>query len=255
MIQTLINRELPEEKELVLIKINKIVPHGAYCGLIEYKLDAYLPISEIASGWIKNIHEFIKEGQKSVAKVISVDKEKRTVDISLKKTNNKERTDKINEYNLEKRSEKLFNQAIINSKNEQNREAIIKELSKKITTYYELTSKTYSDKTFTDFLKNPKFSEAISEIVIKNTKPKRYEVSYTMELTASSGDVGMPLIKKICSEIEEAGVKILYLGAPHYRLTSEDANYPKAEGRIREAERILDRYSKSLNFSIKNTKG
>ena len=55
----LIKKELPEERELVLVKISKIMPHGAYCELIEYGMDAYLPISEIASGWIKNIHEFI----------------------------------------------------------------------------------------------------------------------------------------------------------------------------------------------------
>ena len=76
-----------------------------------------------------------------------------------------------------------------------------------------------------------------------------------MELAAATGSEGIPLIRQICSEIEGAGVKILYLGAPQYRLTSEDASYPKAESRIKEAEKILERNSKKLNFSIKNEKG
>jgi translation initiation factor 2 subunit 1 len=70
------------------------MPHGAYCELVEYKADAYLPIGEVASGWIKNIREFIKEGQKDVAKVVFVDQNKRALDISLKKVTAKEKKDK-----------------------------------------------------------------------------------------------------------------------------------------------------------------
>ena len=70
----IIQKELPDVSEFVIIKITKIMPHGAYCRLIEYNSDAYLPISEVSSGWIKNIHEFIKEGQQDVAKVIFVDR-------------------------------------------------------------------------------------------------------------------------------------------------------------------------------------
>ena len=79
----IIPKKLPDKGDIVLIKINKVMRYGAYCELVEYKMDAYLPIGEVASGWIKNIHEFIREGQKDAAKVSFIDPAKNTVDISL----------------------------------------------------------------------------------------------------------------------------------------------------------------------------
>lgn len=243
---------MPNQSDLVLVKVSKIMPHGAYCDLVEYNISAYLPISEIASGWIKNIHEFIKEGQKDVAKVISVDREKRVVDISLKKATTKEKADKISEYNLEKRAEKLFGQALIAAKNEDKKEKIKDEIAKKVSTYTELITNIEESKALLVSLKYPEFAASLAEIVAKNTKPKRYTVSYVLDLRSINTAAGITTIKTVLEEIEKQGVNILYLGAPRYRLTSEDINYPKAEGRIKEAQKILEEHSKQLTFSMKS---
>jgi translation initiation factor 2 subunit 1 len=82
----IVNTELPEENELVMAVIKKILPYGAFCSLPEYNnLEAFLHVSEVAPRWIKNIHEFISEGQKHVVKVHHLDKEKNQVDISIKR--------------------------------------------------------------------------------------------------------------------------------------------------------------------------
>ncbi len=250
----IIKKQMPEQGDLVLIKISKIMPHGAYCELTEYGIDAYLPISEIASGWIKNIHEFIKEGQKDVAKVIAVDAAKRAVDVSLKKATAKERSDKLSEYNLEKRAEKLFNQAIVAAHAEADKEGIIDEIAAKAQTYNEVIAAAASDPDSLSFLKEAEFRNAIIEIAVKNTKPKRYTVNYIAEIKASSAKTGIETIKKALSEIAKTGVTVLYLGAPHYKLSSEDASYPEAEERIKGAESVLEKYSKHLAFTLKAEK-
>ena len=57
--------ELPDHDELVIAVIKKIMPYGAFCSLPEYgNVEAFLHVSEVAPRWIKNIHEFISEGQK-----------------------------------------------------------------------------------------------------------------------------------------------------------------------------------------------
>lgn len=249
----LIKRQLPEEKELVLVKISKIMPHGAYCELLEYGMDAYLPISEIASGWIKNIHEFIKEGQKDVGRVIAIDREKRAVDVSLKKVTTKEKNDKISEYNLEKRYEKLFNQAVSLAKLEPKKEAIIAEVSKKASTYTEIIQAVAEKKDVSGLINNKALEAELAEIVSKNIKPKRYAVSYTLDLKSTDPRTGISAIKSVLTEIEGKGVGVLYLGAPKYRLTSEDSDYPKAEGRIREAQKIIEKHRK-LSYSVKSDK-
>lgn len=249
----LVKKQLPDEKELVLVKVTKIMPHGAYCEVIEYGMDAYLPISEIASGWIKNIHEFVKEGQKDVARVIAIDKEKRAVDISLKKVTTKEKNDKISEYNLEKRYEKLFNQAVAAAKLEPKKEALIAELAQKVSTYTEIIQLLVDKKSSEGLIKSKPLEDELLAIVAKNIKPKRYEVSYTLELRSTDPKSGINEIKKVLGEIESRGVGVLYIGAPRYRLTSEDSDYPKAEGRIKEAQKLIEK-QKALSYAIKSDK-
>ncbi len=249
----LIKKELPDERELVLVKINKIMPHGAYCELTEYGIDAYLPISEIAPGWIKNIHEFIKEGQKDVARVIAIDREKKAVDVSLKKATKEEKNSKITEYNLEKRYEKLFNQALGAAKLEAKKDSIIEDLAKRINSYTDIIQLAAEGKDLRTVIKNKALEDALLEVAAKNIKPKRYAVSYTLELKSTDPKAGIGTIKEALEEMEKKGVEILYLGAPKYRLTSEDTDYPKAEGRIREAQKILEK-QKLLMYSIKSDK-
>lgn len=248
-------KKLPETGELVMVKVSKIMPYGAYCTLVEYNTDAYLPISEIASGWIKNIHEFIKEGQKDVAKVIFVDKDKNAIDISFKKATNAEKKNKIDEYNSEKRAEGMFAKAIAGAKVEAKKEEILNKIAKVETTYADLINDIYNNKDPLATLDEKEFKQMLYEIVFKSIKPKNYTVSYTVELTSLDTKGGIKTIKEALGAVEQTGVEVLYLGAPHYRLLSEDSSYPKAEGRIKEAQAILDKYNKRISYSIKSNKG
>lgn len=250
----IIKKQMPEQGDLVLIKISKIMPHGAYCELTEYGIDAYLPISEIASGWIKNIHEFIKEGQKEVAKVIFVDKTKRAIDISFKKASGGEKKSKLAEYNLEKRAEGIFAKALAASGTEQKKAEIITEISKKASTYNDLINDIFEQKDPLSDMKEKKFKEALYEIIFKTIKPKRYTVSYTIEMTTTDTHSGIAIIKEALGAVEKSGVDVLYLGAPHYRLLSEDSSYPKAEGRIKAAQAILEKFDKKISYSIKSNR-
>jgi translation initiation factor 2 subunit 1 len=248
-------KELPDTGELVIVKVSKIMPHGAYCSLQEYNADAYLPISEIASGWIKNIHEFIKEGQKEVAKVIFVDKSKKAIDISFKKATSGEKKNKITEYNLEKRAEGIFNKALVGSKSEDRKAEILKEVSQREQTYNDLINDIFENRDPLSGMKDKEFKQALYDLVFKTIKPKTYTVSYTVELTTTDTKGGIELIKEALSAIEQKGVEVLYLGAPHYRLQAEDSSYPKAEDKIKAAEAVLEKYNKRIAFAIRSNKG
>ncbi|MGC8662288.1 MAG: S1 RNA-binding domain-containing protein [Candidatus Micrarchaeia archaeon] len=233
----LVQKELPEVGELVIIKIKKIMPFGAYCEVVEYNLDAYLPIKEIAPGWIKNIHEFIREGQQRVAKVIFVDTEKKALDLSLKKVSKKEEKDKIGAYNLEIRAEKLFDQALFTIKKTQQKEKLKNELSKQFKTYSELIEAVLNGKTIENVGKD--FNEVFVEIVKKNIKPKKYIVNYIAEIIVYDTENGIDIIKKALVETASTGVNIIYMGAPHYKLSAEDIDYHSAETKIKNAENII----------------
>ena len=87
---------LPEAGELVVGTIIRIMPYGAYAALDEYDgAEGLLHISEISSRWVKNIRDHVRERQKAVLKVLRVDREKRHIDLSLRRVNEREKREKL----------------------------------------------------------------------------------------------------------------------------------------------------------------
>ncbi|MEM3272777.1 MAG: S1 RNA-binding domain-containing protein [Candidatus Micrarchaeaceae archaeon] len=246
-------KNMPDVNEIVLARIKKIMPFGAYCDLVEYPLEAFLPIKEVSSGWVKNIHEFIKEGREEVAKVIYVDPSKRAVDISLKKVSKREQKDKINDYNLEKRSESIFNQALKASNKLNERDQILEKISQKFSTYTDLIFSVSRDEGVLNELQlDPKFKDALIEIVSKSIKPRVYKVAYTIELNQDTASIDM--IKKAFLEVEASGAEVRYLGSPRYKVLASGESYPEAEEKIKKATEALRKYF-GEGFKIAKDKG
>ncbi len=245
---------MPDRDEFVLVRVKKIMPFGAYCDLEEYGIDAYLPIKEIASGWIKNIHEFLKEGQKKVAKVIFIDREKNAVDVSLKKVTKKETKDKIDSVNNERRSENLFAQALDAAGMSDKKEELVKLLAKKYETYADLIEATIDGNEIIPDKKYAKLNEAIAEVVSKNIKPKVYQVNYIAEITCYDTSNGVAQLRNVLKSIETTGVRVIYLGAPKYKLTAENSSYPEAEKMISKAQALVTKEMPNGDMVLKKEK-
>ena len=68
-------KNLPEEGDIVFVNVKQVTNHGAYVSLEEYgNITGFLHISEIATGWIRNIERYVRPNQKIVLKVIRVNK-------------------------------------------------------------------------------------------------------------------------------------------------------------------------------------
>ena len=69
--------DLPERGELVIAECTKIMNYGAFFDLIEYDgLEGFVHISQVASGRVKNIYNYLKRGQLYVARVTRIDRAK-----------------------------------------------------------------------------------------------------------------------------------------------------------------------------------
>ncbi|MFH0817204.1 MAG: S1 RNA-binding domain-containing protein, partial [Candidatus Micrarchaeota archaeon] len=101
--------KMPEKDELVIATIRKIFPYGAFCTLDEYdNREAFVHISEVASRWVKNIHEFLKENQKVVARVYHFLPEKNQIDLSMRRVSESEKKLKLESVKRDKRSASLL---------------------------------------------------------------------------------------------------------------------------------------------------
>lgn len=231
----------PKIGELVIAQVSKVMQFGAYCRLPEYSnIEVFLPIKEVSSGWIKNIREFIHEGQSLVCKVILHDKEKRTIDVSLKKVTPKETKEKIGKYNLEKRLAALIQQAIKTS-GIKGAEEMMERIRAEHRGYSEIFQHAISEDEWFESLEIPKkLKEEIKKIIKANIKEKKKNVSYLVTMMTYNTESGASELRSILEDASKAGAEISYISAPKYRFSAEGKDYSEAESKIKKAMEIAE---------------
>ncbi len=248
--------KLPRQGGLVLVVVSKITNFGAYCKLIEYgNVEAFLPIREISSGWIKNIREYIHDGQKLVCFVHGIDKEKGTIDISLKRVSPKDSKEKIRSYNLEKRLNALFAQVLKKEKYAGSKEELAAAIIQEFGTYTNMMENAVaSTPEFAQSKLPKKVKEAFVKILEQNRKQKRYFVSYIATITTYNTESGATELRGLMKEIKDTGVELGYIGAPKYRLFAEGTDYTDAEAKIARVQEIVASRLKKGVFEIEKEK-
>ena len=92
----------PEEGELVVCSVKSVKENGAYLDLDTYpEREGFVFIGEIATGWVRNIRADVREGQRVVAKVIGIKKERDSVTLSIKSVSEERRRDALQSWKNE----------------------------------------------------------------------------------------------------------------------------------------------------------
>ena len=224
--------ELPDENELVIVVIKKIMPYGAFCILPEYNnLEAFLHVSEVASRWIKNIHEFISEGQRHVMKVYRVDRTKGQVDVSLKRVSEEEKKQKLELIRTEKRGEMLLEQAMKSVPNLKVEAPAVKILIEAEfgDVYSCFKEASFSGEKALEKIDLPKELKAkIIEVGKKSIKKPTVDVKAIVSLVCYNS-TGLSDLKKILGHED---VSVHYMGAPRYQISLTSSDYKKAEKKL-----------------------
>lgn len=242
--------QMPETDELVLATIKKILPYGAFCALDEYgNSESFMHISEVAPRWIKNIHEFLHEGQHIVAKVYHVDESKGQVDISLKRISEAEKKRKLESVRRDKRGIKLFEQATKEAKSTAGEShaarLALEDKFGELMTAFELLAG--GDKDALEGLKIEKgLIKALQNVAGKSIRQARAQMQAIAQLTAWSPD-GINAIKRTLLAVKAPEGIILtvhYLGAPRYQIDVTAPDY-------KEAQKVLDNVQEQLKVAAK----
>ncbi len=193
----------------VVCKVKTINPHSVFVETIDGKKEGMIHISEVASGWIKNIRRHVRENQIVVAKIL---REDRWLHLSLKRVDEHEKKEIMKKYNLEIRGRKLL-RIVAKQLN-----VSYAELKKKINERFEITYEV-----FTTALENPEklnflpkdIREAIIEVAKRNIKPKEKIIQIDLTLSTLEPN-GIKTIKRILGKIKTLNLDVKYISAPKY---------------------------------------
>jgi len=252
----------PEENEILICTIKKILPNCVFVDLDEYKdKEGVVQISEVSPGRIRNIRDFVKEGKKIICKVLKINEERNHIDLSLRRVNQAQRINKNKEYKQEQRSEKIL-ESLAKQKNLTIKDAyeqIGYKLVDEFGTLNDAFQEIVKDENVLKFLSlDPVLQGSLINLIKSKIKPKEVKISATLKLISSLPN-GIEEIKKMLKKVNELITKdnlkcdILYAGAPNYRLTITSTNYKEAEKEIEKIEKlvVLDFKSKGKAELIK----
>lgn len=228
-------QRLPEEGEIVIATVTQVTGHGAYVTLDEYNnMTGFLHISEIATGWIRNIERYIRPKQKAVLKVIRVNKVRGEVDTSLKQVSGEERKSKLIEVKKNDKAATFLD--FIKSRLKLTDETV-KEIEDVLLQKYDYLYDAFEavSRKGLDAIQNinlsPEVKNAIEEASKRIPIPV-VEISGIMEIILKKPN-GIEIIKSTLANAEgskgSANSTITYIGAPRYRIVVTAENFKVAE--------------------------
>ena len=92
-------KDFPRRNDLVIGVVKRVEEHGVTIELLEYDgLEAYIPRGHVASGRIKDIRDYVKEGDTVVGRVIRSIRRKGQVDVSLRYVTEEQKRRKLEEW-------------------------------------------------------------------------------------------------------------------------------------------------------------
>lgn len=237
--------EWPEKNELVMCTVKEVFDQGAYLKLDEYgdKI-GMVHISEIASGWIKNIRRHVKEGQKTVCKVLDVDKNKKHIDLSIRRVKDSQRSWKSEQWKRERKAENLLDQAAkrLDEDLDTAYEKIgfpLQEKEGEIYTVFEEAARKGREFLEEKLDVEDKWIDVMMELIETSVEAPTVEVKGYVDLKTPSPS-GIEVISSSLQKARDSNsdpdtqIEIQYIGAPTYAIKIEGPTYKKAENVLKD---------------------
>jgi translation initiation factor 2 subunit 1 len=255
----MIKKEYPSEGELVVGTVLKVQNFGAFVTLDEFpNKEGFIHIAEIATGWVKRIRNHIKEKQKVVCKVMHVDEAKNHIDLSLKRVNEHQRRDKIQEWKNSQKSEKLIE--MVAKQIGKTVEECYREFGNDLIKKYGVLYAAFEEAAYDiETLKNDGFKGdwlkdfeqvAKTNISIPFVDIKGY-INVTSWLPDGISYIREALMNAEKTDYEDVDIQIKYIGAPQYMITVKAPDYKIAEEEMKKSVEKIKESIKKYNGEFK----
>jgi len=234
----------PDEGELVVGKVDDIEDFGVFVDLEEYQdKRGLVHVSEVASGWIKNVRDHVNEDQTVVAKVLDVDTDSQQIDLSLKDVNDHQRSDKIQDWKNEQKADKWLTLAFGEDMADDQFRRIANGLLADFGSLYDGFEQAaiHGHEALEDAELGDEEVDAIVETARENVSVPYVTVTGYVTLTSPDAD-GVDDVKAALQAAEgngevpdEVELDVTYVGAPEYRVRVQAPNYKTAETELEAA--------------------
>ncbi|TRO51883.1 translation initiation factor IF-2 subunit alpha [Candidatus Bathyarchaeota archaeon] len=229
--------EWPEVGDLVIATIESVATYGAYAKLDEYGKQGLLHVSEISSSWIRNIRDFVREGQKAVLKVIRVDTEKGHIDLSLRRVTKRARIEKIRQWKQDRKADALLRgvaEKVDSSPDEVYQKAgLLVEENYGLYEGFEKVAKE-GPEVLTTIGVPENLAKAFFEVAEERIRVKMVRVKGVLEIRCMTPN-GVKVIQdsflkaKKTDKTKDADVRFHVIAAPKYSIEVSAENYKRAE--------------------------
>ena len=233
-------KRMPSVGDLVVATVREVFEYGAYVTLDEYNdMQAYLPWSEVASRWVRNIRDLVKEGHKVVVKVIRVHSRRGHVDVSLKRVSDNERRNKMIEWKRAQKAEKILELAA--QRLGRSLDEAYEQAGWKLENHYGEIMAGLEQAVIrgVEALREAgvpeEWARVLEEEAGKHIEVKRVKIKGILTLHTLKPD-GVDRIKEVLKVFSEAAdgasdlkIRVYTIGAPRYRVEVEANDYKSAE--------------------------
>lgn len=241
----------PEEGEVVLCTVNRINPNSVFVHIDDYDKQGMIHISEIAPGRIRNIRDYVMENKVIVCKVLSINRERGHIDLSLRRVNETLRRNKLDEVKQEQKAEKIIE--VIAKDMKKDPLKVYEEVAKPVLEKYDMVHVAFADvavgKTTLEQLEVPKdYRKELEEAIAKRFKPEKIPLGGILKLQSYAAD-GIEVVKKVLSDLEKIkNADIVYLGGGNYKIKIDSED-------VKKDEKVLDQKIEEVLEFIKKHNG
>ncbi len=231
--------DIPYVGEIVVCRVTKVLGYGAFVELVEYdNAKGFVHISQIATSWIKNIRNHVRERQIRAAKVLSFNREKNQIDLSLAKVSQQGQRSRIEEWKQLKRSKKLVE--LLAKKEKSDFETAWEAIAKPLLAEYDSLQQAFQqialhgEKAANSV--ESKWRKPLVSLVEKSVAVPKRTVKGVVELHSLDGN-GVALIREALAQGAKASgnepVEIFYVKGGKYAVRATDTDFKSAEKRLR----------------------
>jgi len=242
----------PEESEIVLCKVTSVQYNAVFVKLLEYDLPGMIHISEVSPGRIRNIRDYVKEGKIIVCKVLRINRERKQIDLSLRRVTDFQRRQKVNEIKQEQLAEKIAEFVARQRKLDVKElySSIMQKISRDYDSLYSFFEDLIEDESlFEKYGLDKELKEPILEVVRQRIKPPLVSIGGYFVIKSFEPD-GIEIIKDALNLAKKEGgdsFTITYSGAGKYNFSIIAKDYKEAESRFSHIKEVLQDFVKSKN--------